>query len=155
MGFWIQTGALILSAIFALLLVQSRERSEKRRATVDLVIQQKHDSQLQASRQWLLTQHENHAGNFTQHLGNKTADPFRHILNVLNNYEFIATGIREDALDQEIYKRLQYSVAIKDWDALSGCVMELRQSTGHRTLFQEFQALAERWHKEPLKADYP
>jgi len=117
MGFWIQTGALILSAIFALLLVQSRERSEKRRATVDLVVQQKHDSQLQASRQWLLTQHENHAGNFTQHLGNKTADPFRHILNVLNNYEFIATGIREDALDQEIYKRLQYSVAIKDWDA--------------------------------------
>jgi hypothetical protein len=154
-GFWVQTGALILSAIFALLLVQSRERSEKRRATVDLVIQQKHDSELQTSRQWVLTQHENHAGNFTQHLVSKTADPFRHILRVLNNYEFIATGIREDALDEEIYKRLQYSVVIKDWNALSGCVMELRQSTGHRTLFQEFQALAERWHKKPLKADNP
>ncbi len=154
-GFWIQTGALFLSALGALWIIRSREGSEKRRATVDLVIQQKHDTELQASRRWVLTQHENHTGNFTQHLADITADPFRHILRVLNNYEFIATGIREDALDEEIYKRLQYSVLIKDWTALSGCVMELRQSTGHRTLFQEFQALAERWYKKPLKADNP
>jgi hypothetical protein len=119
------------------------------------VIHQKTDSKLQVARQWVLTQHENHVDNFTQYLVDKTTDPFRHILSVLNNYEFIATGIREDALDEEIFKRVQYSVVIKDWNALSGCVMELRQSTGHRTLFQEFQALAERWHKAPLKADNP
>lgn len=155
MGFWIQTGALILSAIFALLLVRSRERSEKRRATVDLVIHEKQDSELQGAKKWILAQHENRVDNFTKYLTDKDAEPFRHILKVLNNHEFIATGIREDALDEEIYKRLQYSVVMKNWNALSGCVMELRQSTGHRTLFQEFQALAERWHQDPLKADNP
>jgi len=152
-GFWIQTGALIISAIAALWLIAASRRDNKRRATIDLVIQQKQDLELQAARRWVLSMHENREDNFTRYLGDKDTDEFKHILRVLNNYEFIAAGIREDALDEEIFKRTQWSVVMKDWKALGGCVMELRRSSDRPTLFQEFEALAKRWKDQPLKVD--
>jgi hypothetical protein len=152
-GFWIQTGALFLSALGALRIIHSRERSEKRRATIDLVIHQKTDAELQAAKRHVLAMHDNHVQNFARYLENRESDDYKHILRVLNNYEFIAAGIRESALDEEIYKRVQYSVLVKDWDALSGFVMEFRRSQERPTLFQEFEYLAKRWNKSKLKTD--
>jgi hypothetical protein len=97
--------------------------------------------------------HEDRANNFTKYLSDKGAPEFQHIMRVLNNYEFIAAGIREDALDEEIFKRVQWSVVMKDWAALSGCVMELRSSSERPTLFQEFESLSKRWKEKPLKVD--
>jgi hypothetical protein len=153
LGFWIQTGALIISALAALLLIAASRRDNKRRATIDLVIQQRQDGELQAARRWVLAMHEDRANNFTKYLGDKKASEFQHIMRVLNNYEFIAAGIREDALDEEIFKRVQWSVVMKDWAALSGCVMELRSSSERPTLFQEFENLSKRWKEKPLKVD--
>jgi hypothetical protein len=39
LGFWIQTGALTISAVAALWLISATRRDNKRRATIDLVIQ--------------------------------------------------------------------------------------------------------------------
>jgi hypothetical protein len=150
-GFWIQTGALIISAIAAIVLIAATRRDNKRRATIDLVIQQKQDGELQSARRWVLNMHENQVTNFTKYLTDKESDEFKHILRVLNNYEFIAAGIREDALDEEIFKRVQWSVFMKDWDAMCGCIMELRRNTERSTLFQEFETLAKRWKEKPLK----
>jgi len=152
-GFWIQTGALILSAIGALLIIISRERSERRRATIDLVIHQKADSKLQDAKRYILALHTNNVHNFAKYLEDVHSDDCKNILLVLNNYEFIAAGIRESALDEEIYKRVQYSVLVKDWDALSGFVMEFRRIEDRPTLFQEFELLAKRWKKKKLRVD--
>ena len=122
---------------------------------IDIVIQQKQDEELQAARRYVLAMHEKNVENFASYLLDRESEPCKHILRVLNNYEFIAAGIRESALDEEIYKRVQYSVCIKDWDALSGFVMEFRRNTQRPTLFQEFEFLAKRWKKDPLKSNPP
>jgi hypothetical protein len=152
-GFWIQTGALFLSALGAIWIIHSREQSERRRATIDLVIHQKADPNLQKAKLHILGLHENHVQNFAQYLQDRNSDDCKNILLLLNNYEFIAAGIRESALDEDIYKRVQYSVLVKDWDALSGFVMEFRRIEERPTLFQEFEYLAKRWKKNKLKID--
>lgn len=154
-GFWIQTGALFISAIAAIWLIAATRRDNKRRATIDLVVDQKQDAELQAAKRWVLSTHERNVNNLTQYLLNKDSHEFKYIMRVLNNYEFIAAGIREDALDEEIFKRVQWSVLVKDWEALSGCIMEIRRTEKRPTLFQEFELLAKEWKKKPLKSDNP
>jgi len=152
-GFWVQTGALIVSAVAAIYLIAASRKDNRRRATIDLVIQQKQDSELQTAKRFVLSLHENKVENLTKYLADKNSDECKNLLRVLNNYEFVAAGIREDALDEEIFKRVQFSVWIKDWDALSGVVMELRHSENRDTLFQEFQLMSARWKQKPLKCD--
>lgn len=152
-GFWIQTGALIISAIAAIWIIAATRRDNKRRATIDLVILQKQDTELQNAKRHILSLHDKREENFAKYLQDKDSDDFKNLLRVLNNYEFIAAGIREDALDEEIFKRVQWSVCIKDWNALCGFVMEFRRSQQRPTLFQEFELLAKKWIKKPLKAE--
>jgi Domain of unknown function (DUF4760) len=85
------------------------------------------------------------------HLGNRTTDKYKQCMLVLNRYEFTAAAIREGALDEGLFKRMQYTMVIRDWDVLCPFVMELRRLDKHSTLFQEFHWLAERWQKKPLK----
>lgn len=73
------------------------------------------------------------------------------ILTMLNFREFVAAGIREKAFDEEMFKRIQFSVVTRDWLACKGFILELRTLRNRPTLFQEFQWLAERWLKDPLK----
>ncbi len=150
-GFWIQTGALIISALAAIILIAANRRDNKRRAIIDLVIQQKQDPELQAAKELVLSMHDNNAANAAQHLANRNSPEYKAILRVLNQYEFIAAGIKESALDEDIFKRVQYSVCIKDWELLSGFVMEFRHQSNRNTLFQEFEHLAKRWKKKPLE----
>jgi hypothetical protein len=70
---------------------------------------------------------------------------------MLNSYEFVASGIREGALNESIYKRMQYGVVIRDWKAMKPFVEQLRQARDHGTLFQEFERLGESWCADPLK----
>ena len=76
-----------------------------------------------------------------------------HILSIINNYEFIALGIREGALDESIYKRAVYSQVMRDWKAMKAFVMELRRQNQIDTLFQELELLAKRWDQHSLKCD--
>ena len=151
LGFWIQTGALIISAIAAIIIIAANRRDNKRRAIIDLVIQQKQDPELQEAKRLVLSMHDDKASNAAHHLTDRNSPEYKAILRVLNQYEFIAAGIKESALDEEIFKRVQYSVCVKDWELLSGFVMEFRRQSARNTLFQEFEHLAKRWKKKPLE----
>lgn len=73
------------------------------------------------------------------------------ILRVLNNQEFIAVGIRTGAFDEGVYKQLQCSNVLKLWTATSGFIQEIRKIDGKNTLFQDFERLANKWEKRPIK----
>ncbi|WP_371813801.1 DUF4760 domain-containing protein [Diaphorobacter sp. HDW4A] len=64
---------------------------------------------------------------------------------MLNNYEYVSTGIHTGAFDEEIYKRMKRSNLIRDWDALKPYVCELRRKYGKPQLFVELETLAEKW----------
>lgn len=154
---WIQTGILAVTAVFAgyqLKALRSQEQSDdlkrKQRATIDAVMADRRDEQLIASR-YAFADMKNSNENFESLAAHQIPNNFQKnkaILDILNNYEFMAAGIREGAFDEEIYKRMKCSLIVQDWEILSVYVFSLRKQTKRERLFIEFQWLAERWKKD-------
>jgi hypothetical protein len=175
-GFWVQTAVILLGAGAAVATIyingklsrsaiehngklsrQAIEHNEKlsqQRATIDLLLTQRTDQNLIESKKAVGAIHNN-GGDFTSlATRDKAQDETRsHILSIINNYEFIALGIREGALDESIYKRAVYSQVMRDWRAMKAFIMELRRQNQIDTLFQEFEVLAKRWDQEKLQCD--
>jgi hypothetical protein len=74
------------------------------------------------------------------------------IITILNTHKFMASGVRDRAFEERTYKRLFYTNVINDWRHLRAFVDKYR-TKGGRTNYQDFQWLAERWAKNPLKDD--
>lgn len=127
----------------------SEERMAKQRATVDVVRHELTDRELAvAFKRYALLREAN---TLTQHACTHPgpADEHDHIMRVLNNYEYVATGIHTGAFDEEIYKRMKCSGLIRDWDALKPYVCELRSKYKKSKVFIEFENLAEKWRAQP------
>ncbi len=157
-GFWVQTIIFFISAIFAgnqLKRLRLQERSDdlkqKQRATIDAVLAERKDNQLTQSRQ-LFAEMKQRNENF-EALGaypiiqNKVKN--KAILDILNNYEFMSAGIRENAFDEAIYKRMKCSLIIQDWKILELYILSLRKQTTRESLFTEFEWLAKKWINNP------
>ena len=151
-GSLIQTGAIVISALAAVLLILYTQRLAGKRATIDLLLQQLHNEVLVHAKKAIKVLREKKV-NFVELADNEKADQNTYIQLILNNYEFIASGIRERAFDEAIYKRMHYSMVMKHWDDFEPYVMELRKSRHQPTLFQEFEWLGKRWKVKPLKKD--
>jgi hypothetical protein len=156
-GFWVQTGALLLSAVGALWIVFSRSRSERRRATVDLVLKHNEDEQLVQAKKDFLKILDGDDGNLARFLSHKESTEYDCIRKILNMHEFVCCGIRGKAYDEKLYKRMQCNVVVRDWDALAGFVQEFRKSkrsklpsTDADTFYQDFERVAIRWKSRPL-----
>lgn len=149
-GFWIQTGAFVLSALAGVAVIYYNGKQGRLRATIDLIIHQKSDKALLAC----VDQVYKLSGSkvqFSNYASDHDSEEFKCILKVLNNHEFIALGIRQKTFDENIYKKMQYSNVMKVWRSSAGIIGEIRNSQGIQTLFQEFEWLAKRWEKNPLK----
>src|ERR1700722_5469886 len=96
-GFWIQTVLIGVSALGAVWIIKARGTQEKRRATVDAIIHQKGETKLRESRAVVKRMHENNEKNLARHLQNPDSDEYKSIIEVLNAYEFISSGIRQGA----------------------------------------------------------
>lgn len=158
-GSLLQTGAIIISAIAAVCLILHNGKLSRKRALIDLIIQQKNNTTLVKDTQLVfsLANKNNEPLSKYAHLindghpdkefvENRTA-----ILNVLNNLEFIAVGIRMGAFDEKVYKQLQCTNVLKIWNATAGFIHELRKVSGRSTIFQDIEHLAHRWESSPLK----
>ena len=149
-GFWIQTGAFLLSALAAVWVIRHNGVMARRRSTIDHIIHQKSDKDLLDAIQIVYGLHDNKIP-FSNYLSNLDSVECKAILKVLNNHEFVALGIRRRAFEECIYKELQYSNFVKVYNSAAGIVAELRKSRDTQTLFQEFEWLIKRWKKSPLK----
>lgn len=148
-----KTIVLTISAIIALIAVINHARTSRRQATIDLVIHQKNDEHLSEARDIVTRLNSDNELTTYAHSQNKGSDERNAILAVLNNYEFIATGMRESAFDLKLYKRMSYSIVVSDWRALKPFIYDLRRQVDRDTIFQEFEWLAGKFCKEQLKAD--
>ncbi len=157
-GFWIQTLIFFVSAVFAAnqlkrlrLQEKSDDLKQKQRATIDAVLSERKDSELIRSRQ-VFAEMKHQKENF-EALGaypiiqNKVKN--KAILDILNNYEFMSAGIRENAFDESIYKRMKCSLIIQDWKILELYILSLRKQTSRNSLFTEFEWLAKKWIDNP------
>lgn len=159
---WFQNLILAVSAAIAIWTISSSSRHERRRATVDLVRDQQKDEVLIAARATIRSL-ENAAGkiDFRPILAEKDSENLRAIYDVLNSYEFMASGLRTGAFDEKTYKRMYYNTVVTHWEMFREFIFAYREkykrenpgvaSLNADTLYQDFQSLATNWAKHPLK----
>lgn len=170
-GYWIQTVAYFLAGIGAVAAaltalfqlralraqvkaaevasatqMASAERMSRLRATVEVVRHEQTDKELlEAFKKYAELRDEKGALTALAVTHPEPTDDNGLVLRVLNNYEYIATGIHTGAFDEEIYRRMKRSNLIRDWDALKPYVCHLRLRYDKPKLFVELEALAEKW----------
>lgn len=166
-GFWIQTGAFLLSAVAAALALFynarqvrllrrqtiSVDKQAKARATVDVVLHEKGDKVYQEARQRYATIRKAQATLTTLACIDPAQQQDDHsaVLQVLNNYEFMSAGIKSGAFDEDIYRRMKRGLLIRDWGDLQPFVAQLRVTQQRERLFVEFEWLANKWRGEPVE----
>ncbi len=153
-GYWVQTVAIVASAGFAGWQIKalrkqntSNDTQWKQRATIDAVMADRKDGNLILSRRRYAKMKQANvdfdALGAAPLLDNEDAN--HAILDILNNYEFMAAGIKEGAFDEQIYKRMKCSLIVADWEILNIYIRALRKREDRPKLFIEFQWLAEKW----------
>ena len=143
-----QNVILTAGAVGTFFAIRTASKDARRRATIDIVIHHQKDEDLLAAKR-TVTSLRRSGQSLSSNLPGSTE--YQAILDVLNAYEFVSSGIREGAFDEKIYKRVFCSMLIRDWEATAGFVLELRNTTGKKTLFQDYEKLARRWERRPLK----
>ena len=128
----------------------------KQRATIDVVLQENADEVFQGHVKAFGKMREAKV-KFSIYACDdlqKYIDENSAILPVINNYEFVSVGIRTEAFDEDVYYRMRRSSLIRDWDALAGYVMQIRENEKNHAIYCEFESLAKKWKSMPLnKAD--
>lgn len=148
-GFWIQTGAFLLSAVAGVAVIYFNGKQARTRALIDMLMHHKSDKDLvEATRRVYALQ--SNGGRLSQHV-DKDSEERKDILKVLNTQEFIAVGVRMKAFDERVYKEMQCTNVLRLWSASKGFITELRESDQKKTIFQDFERLAIRWEKSPIK----
>jgi hypothetical protein len=159
---WFQNITLIISAAIAILTIGTTSLLERRRATIDLVRDLQKDEVLIKARATIRSvQDESGKIDFTPILAKEDSEELRAILNVLNSFEFMAAGLRTGAFDEKTYKRILYNTVVTQWDLFQEFVVKYRENYKKEnegakglnadTLFQDFETLARKWSRDPLK----
>lgn len=149
----LKTVILGISAVVALYAVYRNTEISKKRATIDLVMHQKNDEKLQSANQVVNPiLKTNRITRFADD-EHKDSEERKSILIILNNYEFISTGMREGVFHFGVYKRMRYGEIKRDWECFEPFILDLRSKTKRATLFQEFEWLAKKLKKKPLRHD--
>lgn len=154
---WINIGTPILTAIGVFIAgygVMRNTENAKKRATIDLIMAERNNIDLQKAIARVNEMAKTEGCIFATYISNNIQhqNDREHILKVLNQREFIAAGILGGALHEKMYKSFQYSMFLRDWNNLSGFVLELRRNRNAPTAFQEFETLAKKWKSKPLKS---
>lgn len=147
---WVQNAILAGTAIIGLWTLSTSQRQEKRRATVDVLLDTLRDPEFRAART-KVRQLVNAGLNIPRLLSDEGLADRLIILTILNRYEFMAAGLREGAFDTGIYQRMYHSNVLADWRDLHAFIVAYRAKRERPTTFQELEQLVEEWQANPLE----
>jgi len=151
-GFWCQTGALLLAAIFALIAIRSSRAIERRKAAIATIFSTRKDTELVG---YIRTIGKIHSGDQSIAIYARNDkiddDHTKAIRYALNHYEYVAVGISEGIYDDNIFKSSNYSTIVRLYDRTKPYIEERRRLTNRHTIYQELECLACRWKLKPLK----
>lgn len=155
-GFWVQTGAVILSAIMAVFAILHNGIMARKRTTIDVLLQENQDQQLIDAKFTVFNLANDPKNSFVQIYfkeKEEQTDTYKKITMLLNRYGFIAQSIRNKAFEEKIYKQMQYTNITRMWERVCPLIYEIRQQQNSQTFYQEFEWLAKRWMRKPLRAN--
>lgn len=159
---WLQNVILVISAAVAILTIGITSVLERRRATVDLVRDQQKDEGLIKARKTVRSLLDASGKiDFDPILAQKDSEQLNAILSVLNSFEFMAAGLHTKAFDEKTYKRLLFNTVVDQWSLFEDFVYKYRENCKKEyteakglnpdTQYQDFETLARKWSRDPLK----
>ncbi|OWS76105.1 DUF4760 domain-containing protein [Pantoea sp. VS1] len=69
----------------------------------------------------------------------------------LNFYERLAVSIKNGSYHEQMIKEVFYSSIVQNFEYSEPFIKALREKKGRNSYYQEFEWLAKRWNKNPLK----
>lgn len=150
---WLTAIAILLSAVIgaavALRSIREQRSIARKRATIDLLARKEWDkSYLEARKNFNRLRDDSAGLVHWASISHDSTDEKSVIRDTLNDYELIAIGIKEDILDERVYKRWFRSTLINDWEQAEAYIMEVRRNTSAPKIFCEFEELAKKWGAE-------
>jgi len=156
----ISTSAICLSAVTAVIVLIYTRRTNRRRATLDMVMRT------------FLDEKGMHLYNDFMALVRRDADPndpFRFadlyayrkeieverdtVIDQLNSYELVALGIRRGVFDEEFYKHWFHGQFVRDFKSVAGLIAIIQEE--RPSTFCEYKALFDRWERKRHPHNHP
>lgn len=150
----LQAVILFLGLGATFLTLRAQKADSKNMATLNLIIHQRGDDQLNEAiaKMNRLLDEKTEFADLSHFFDDPYSEECRAILKVLNFREFVAVGINQGIIDEKTYKQAFYTIVVNDWHNLENTIKAIRKcKKGKPTLFQDFEKLAKRWEKHPLK----
>jgi hypothetical protein len=144
-GLCAQAGAIIASALGVIAIISWNVRIARRRATLDIVLnEQTHDIVIKERTQFITLKRKGDLSAWAA--SDKVNEPeVETIRAILNRYELVAIGIKKSTLDPGIYRRWCRTTLVEDWRAIKPFVVQIRTKNSVPTLYCEFESLAKKW----------
>ena len=120
----------------------------RRRATIDFIEKRKWDADYLTARQAFILLRDDKDRPIEYWADPQQQDrPERTtIRNILNDYELMAVGIREDIFDESLYRQWWKSTLLADWQATNAFI-EAVQSEIKPQIYSNFRELADAWNE--------
>ncbi len=143
----LMTGVLV--AIISVIKVQS---TAKKKQTADLMFGCRMDEQLRLGNEMVATMHDP-AGSIKDLLKPERADgdETRAVKYVLNHWERICVGINEGIYHEEMLRQANRTNVVNLYRKAKPFIDAVRHQTGKKTFYKDFEKLALKWEKKPLK----
>lgn len=140
-----QVGAIVVSLLVAAITISYNTRIARRRATLDLLInEQTHETSVRHRTDFETIKE---GGNILQWVSpaNLKSDQLQTIRSSLNRHELIAIGIKGRAIDAKLYKRWFRTGLVEDWISFKALIIHIREETKTPSIYCEFEWLAKKW----------
>ncbi len=137
----------VMAAICALMVNQNIAR---KRATIDFVLHDLNSEKMDDAK--LVMTLDKDALLDLSKKSSFESENRKRALRLLNQYEFMAVGIKEGAFDKNLMNRMKHSTVTRTFDKFEPFINSLRQeSEMSKTVFQDFEWLATSFKKMGLK----
>ena len=147
-GFWVNTGALVISILVASAAIWVASKRERKRSTLEFLNSRHRDKDLLEAIRFVRHGMRGQTGwLFLLEPGDPDAEKVKM---ALNYHEFVAQSIMQKALDEAMYKQMQYTNLMNFWQSAEPAIRYLRVHTKTQTLYQDIEWLVRRWKQHPI-----
>lgn len=139
-------GAVVVSAIGAIWVVTSSRAVARKRAALDLILHIESDGDLIVARNRFIDIIRSDTKSEVYGREDKRgSDETKAIRTVLNINELVAVSIRENVIDERVWRKWFNRAFISDYEEMTGYIDEVRKSRDNPAIFEALEETALRW----------
>lgn len=156
-GEWVRSGILSVGVLVAVVSVRSARATARKKQTADALFSSRNDKELQAGLRCVAKLHDSVDSNIRSfaRVEKRESEEVKSMLYVLNHFEFVSVGIKHGIYDENMYRDASHGTIVSLYEKSKPFIDSVRDTRARKTIFQEFERLAERWKKKPLKLTRP